>query len=105
MRAGKVAQIEIVSEQEQPSGWIFEIRILDEHGSRQHCRLTLSWADYNLWSPDGADEPQRVAAAVLAYLTSHLSAKEIRPSFDASLVRRMFDDADESIPGHIRRNM
>lgn len=100
-----MAQIEIVSEQEQPTGWIFEIRMLDEHGSLHNYRLTMSWADYNLWSPDGADEPQQVAIAVLAYLASRLPASEIRPGFDASLVRRMFDDADDSIPRYIRRNM
>ncbi len=100
-----MAQIEIVSEQEQPSGWIFEIHLLDEHGSLHNCRLSMAWADDNLWSPDGADEPQRVAEAVLAYLISHLPAGEIPPSFDASLARRLFDDADKSIPGHIRRNM
>lgn len=101
-----MVQIEIVSEREQPAptgGWAFETRILDDAGHLHQVRLTLSWADYNHWSADGADAPERVAEAVLAFLVSKQPPSKIRPALDASLVRRLFDDADEQIPRHIRR--
>ena len=68
----------------------------------QPIALTLSWADYNLWSPDGTDEPQRVAEAVLSYLAAKTPLVEIGPKLEASQLRRVFDDADDAIPNYIR---
>lgn len=98
-----MAQIEILSEQEQAGGWIFEAQVLDDEGDLYPVKVSLSWADYNHWSSDGADAPGAVAEAVLAYLTSRTLPEEIRQSFDASLLRRQYDDADDVIPGLIRR--
>ena len=100
-----VIQIEILSEHEIPVGWIFDAHFLAEGGELQPITLTLSWADYNLWSPDGTDEPQKVAEAVLSYLAAKTSLVEIRPKLDASQLRRMFNDADDAIPKHIRRSL
>ena len=98
-----MAQIEILSEQERTAGWSFQARLLDEDGTLYPVALTLAWADYNLWSPDGADEPQQIALAVLSVLASRQPVSEIRSSLDAALLRRLYDDADEIIPRHIRR--
>ncbi len=99
-----VIQIEILSEHEIPAGCVFDAHFLADSGELQPIALTLSWADYNLWSPDGADEPQKVAEAVLSYLAAKTPVDEIRPKLDASQLRRMFDDADDAIPNHIRRS-
>ena len=85
------------------AGWAFGAQLIDEQGTLHAMKLTLSWADYNLWSPDGADEPQRVAEAVLLYLASQSPEKGFPPSLDASLVRRMYPEADRQIPKYIRR--
>ncbi len=99
-----VIQIEILSEHEIPTGWVFDAHLLEESGQLIPIALTLSWADYNLWSPDGTDEPNKVAEAVLSYLAVKTPLVEIRPKLDASQLRRMFDDADASIPNYIRRS-
>ena len=96
-----MAQVEVVSETETGSGWNFEAQILDNEGTLWPFQVTLSWADYNLWSASGADEPNAVACAVLAFLASRMPAAEIRTAMDGSLARRLFDDADERIPGFI----
>ena len=93
-----VAQVEVLSEHEAAGGWSFQMQVLDDCSALRRYRITLSWADYNLWSPDGTDEPARVAEAVLSFLLQRLPAAEIRQSFDAASVRRWFGDADEQIP-------
>lgn len=92
-----MAQVEILSEQESPGGWEFSAQILDAEGALRSCRVTLSWADYNLWSPDGSDAPQRVAEAVVHFLADQVGADAVPGSFDASIVRRRFPNADASI--------
>lgn len=99
-----VIQIEILSEHEIPTGWVFDAHFLAESGKLHPIALTLSWADYNLWSPDGTDEPQKVAEAVLSYLAAKTPLAEIRSKLEASQLRRMFEDADDSIPNHIRHS-
>ena len=87
--------IEVLSEQEDGGGWSFRVQgpaVEDE------CRIRLSWADYNLWS-DGSDPPARVAEAVARFLRQRGHLDQLRPAFDAAIVRRVFPDADEHIPG------
>lgn len=98
-----MAHVEILSEQETPGGWSFRAQIMGTDSVLRHHRITLSWADYNLWSPDGTDEPARVAEAVLAFLLSRVGPGEIRDRFDAAVLRRRFSDADDLIPTLIAR--
>jgi hypothetical protein len=99
-----VAQIEILSEQEQPGRWAFEVQSLDNAGTLRSHAVTLSWADYNLWSQDGADEPSRVVDAALNFLLGRVEAHDLPAKFDASLARRRFpDEADRTIPTLIGR--
>lgn len=97
-----MAQVEIISESEEAAGWRFDAQILDEAGALHMCSMTLSWADYNLWSGTGADEPAAVAEAVLTFLVGHDGTDGLRPTFDASLARRLHPGADREIPGFIR---
>jgi len=100
-----VAQIEILSERDAGSGWVFEAQILEASGDLRTVRVSLAWSDYNLWSPDGGDAPARVAEAVLAFLISKLPPAEIHTRLDASMTRRLFDDADNAIPTFIQRTL
>lgn len=94
-------QLEIIAERDQPGGWAFDAQVLDDAGGLHRIMLTLSWADYNLWSRDGSAEPQQVAAAVLWFLLSKQSPAELREQYDAALARKQFPDADEQIPALI----
>jgi hypothetical protein len=93
-----VAQIEILSEAEAPGRWHFEVQVLDNAGALRRHAVTLAWADYNLWSQDGADEPSRVVDAAINFMLSRADAAELPAKFDASLARRRFPNADQIIP-------
>lgn len=97
-----VAQVEILSETECSSCWQFEVQILDAHGALTRHDVRLSWADYNLWSADGTDPPDRVVEAAVQFLLSHTAASDLPGNFDVSVARRMFSGADERIPQFIR---
>ena len=96
-------QIEITSELELTNAWRFESQVLGDGGELLRLTMTLSWADYNLWSQDGSDSPAKVAEAVLEFLLARLSLQQIPGKFDASLARRRFADADDKIPHLIER--
>lgn len=98
-----MAQVEILSERDAASCWMFSMQVLDDAGALHQHELRLSWADYNLWSADGADSPAKVAEAAMQFLLAHHAPADIPDSFDASLVRRMVADADQHIPSYIRQ--
>lgn len=96
-----MAQFETVAEREVAGGWAFTIQTLDDEGRLSSHEVRLSWADYNLWSGDGSDEPTQVIEAVMAFLLKNLSVQDLPEKFDASWARRNFADADQTIPGLI----
>jgi hypothetical protein len=96
-------QVEIISEQELGNAWRFAVQILGDGGDLHRRTMTLAWADYNLWSNDGADAPAKVAEAVLVFLLGKLLPDQLPEKFDASIARRRFADADEDIPRLIGR--
>lgn len=98
-----VPQIEIIAEREAPKRWEFDVQILDDAGGLRRVQMTLSWADYNLWSADGADEPSKVAEAALYFMIQRAGVDDIPAKFDASHARRKSPDADQVIPSMIRR--
>lgn len=98
-----VSQIEILSEGHTKAGWMYDVQVLDDQGDLRRHRVTLSWADYNLWSADGSDEPAKVVEAVVLFLLSRSGAHELAEKFDASIARRKFAAADQQIPKLIRR--
>jgi len=93
-----MANIEILSEHQGERGWTFDAQVLESDGTLRRHRVTLSWADYNLWSPDGRDVPARVVHAMLDFVLDRLDGDDLPPRLDASLARRRFADADERIP-------
>ncbi|MHC5002305.1 MAG: hypothetical protein ACYTJ0_04205 [Planctomycetota bacterium] len=98
-----MAQIEVVSERESGTGWIFEIQVLDDDGALRRHRLGLSWADYDLWCPGGEHAPALVAEAVIGFLLARGGPAGLRREFDASLARQLHADADAAIPALIGR--
>ena len=97
-----MVQFEILSEHEIASGWQYEVQVLDDEGGLHRHVLHLSWADYNLWSSDGADPPAHVATAAMDFLLNRRAPSELRASLDASLARRLESSADTEIPRRIR---
>ena len=99
-----MSDVQIESETEDHDGWTFRLLIAAESAEPPSRRtLRLAWADYDLWSADGADPPHAVAAAVVEFLLSRLGLADLPAKVDASVARRRFPDADTEIPGLIRR--
>jgi hypothetical protein len=96
------AQVEIVGERETDRGWSFDAHVLDGDGAMSRHTVHVSWADYNHWSASGSDTPQAVASAVVGFLAGRAGPGGLQPAFDASLARRLHDDADTQIPRLIR---
>jgi hypothetical protein len=97
----RAADIEVLSEREQGAGWQFAVAVTDRAGARTDHSLSLAWADYNLWSPGGADPPVAVARAVVRFLLACADGARLRPAFDASIARRLHASADREIPALI----
>lgn len=87
---------EIVKEREEPAGWSFDIQEIRGDGSLAGIRLTLSWADYDLFCPDGAVPPEGVARAVMD-VAAGLWPEGVPPRFDASFPRKRDPGADRRI--------
>jgi hypothetical protein len=97
-----MTRIEMTNEQEGSGGWTFDAHIARADAAARRCRLSLSFADYNLWSSSGTDAPSQVARAVVAFMLEKLQPEAMPTSFDASIARRKFSDADVAIPKLIR---
>jgi hypothetical protein len=99
-----VSDVQIERETEDHGGWTFRLRIIAGAAGQPSLRtLRLAWADYDLWSADGADPPHAVAAAVVEFLLARLGLSDLPPRIDASIARRQFPGADDEIPKLIRR--
>lgn len=90
-----MAEIEIVTETQGPNHWAYQVRVFDA-GRTHDYRVTLSWADYDLWC-HGRLSPQKVVRAVFAFLLSREPASAILSKFDCSVIRRYFPDVDKAI--------
>ena len=97
-----MAQVEITQEEEGTGWWSFTVRV-DGEGRGPARTLKLAWADYNLWSEDGADPPHAVARAVVEFLLRRHALDELPLRIDAAVARRRFPEADREIPGLIRK--
>jgi len=97
-----VPEIVVLDEQETPEGLRFTAR-LEAGASSRSVAIRLHWADYNLWSPDGADPPEHVARAAIRFACSRSPLSELPASFDAAMLRRRHADADREIPALVRR--
>jgi hypothetical protein len=98
-----VAEVEVQSEQETDRGWSFEVVVRSgAYGGSRHT-VTLSWADYNRWTPSGAEAPERVVRAVVRFVAERWQEGALAPDgclprrFDSATVRRWFPDLDRAM--------
>ncbi|MBX3374660.1 MAG: hypothetical protein KF817_12585 [Phycisphaeraceae bacterium] len=97
-----MAQIEIIEERSEQGRWVYTAQVLADDGTLRRHEVTLSWADYNLWSTSGTDEPASVVTAALVVLLAHADPARLRPRLDCATIRRLVAGADDLIPAAIR---
>jgi len=88
--------IEIGPETESAQGWHYDVTVFD-NGRAHRYEVTLSFADYDLWSK-GAAAPSRVVERVFDFLLEREPATAIMSKFDCSVVRRYFPEVDTVLP-------
>jgi hypothetical protein len=88
-------RVEVLTETEGPTAWRFETLVYGTGDDVASVCLTLSFADYNAWSADGAEPPFRVAEQVLAYFVACTGFDELPARVDASTIRRRFPGIDD----------
>ena len=93
---GPQTSIRLGAEREADQAWIWHASIDSEDGSTLH-ELRLSWADYNIFSPDGTRTPAEVGRAVLQFFARHKSQFPLRERLDAAMARMRFPFADRDI--------
>ncbi len=90
-----MATIQIHSEQESNRGWSFAVRVEDD-GDIHDYDVTLSWADYDLWSR-GQVAPEKVVRAAFEFLLDREPPTAILQKFDCAVIRRYFPEVDKEI--------
>ncbi|WP_432797974.1 hypothetical protein [Poriferisphaera sp. WC338] len=91
-----MAEIEIGTETEKHNGWSYEVRVFEE-GRVLSFAVTLSFADYDLWS-GGSIPPSRVVHKAFLFLLKNEPATSILSKFDCSIIRRYFPQVDQELP-------
>jgi len=98
-----MSTVEITSETEDGTGWVFRVQAITDEGGLHRCDLRLSWSDYDYWCPGAAWPPDRVALAVAEFLVGRDGVEALGAKLDAGTVRRLHRDADAVIPGLVGR--
>jgi len=93
---GAEPSIRLGAEREAEQAWIWHASIDAAEGSSLH-ELRLSWADYNVYSPDGTRSPAEVGRAVLLFFARHRAEFPLRERLDAAMARMRFPFADRDI--------
>ncbi len=91
-----MADIELGPETESAAGWHYQATVFAD-GRRHPLAVTLSFADYDLWSR-GRVSPSRVVRAALAFRLQQGPAAELGSGFDCSTLRRRYPDTDRQLP-------
>jgi hypothetical protein len=97
---GAEPNIRLGAEREAEQSWIWHASIDAPEGSTLH-ELRLSWADYNIYSPDGSRTPADVGRAVLQFFAHHRASFPLRERLDASMARMRIRGADAEIIGNL----
>ena len=92
--------IRLGAEREADQAWIWHVSIDAPEGSTLH-ELRLSWADYNVFCPDGTRAPADVGRAVLGFFAAHRADFPLRERLDAAMARMRFADADKEIAARL----
>jgi hypothetical protein len=99
---GNPIAVELLAERDIPTAWEYDAQILTGAAIVERKVLRLSWADYQMWSPDGAIAPSRVAEAVLRFIALHAEAFAMMEVVDAAVARRKVPGADAAIAALLR---
>ncbi len=91
-----MAEIEVGTETEQDNRWSYDVKVYDDGRSYEYD-VTLSFADYDLWSR-GRVPPSRVVEAAFEFLLRNEPASSIMSRFDCSVIRRYFPEVDRALP-------
>ena len=94
--------VELLAEREAPQAWEYDAQVLTGSGTLERRVLSLSWADYQMWVPDGAIPPSRVAEAVLRFVALNAESFQGLERIDASIARRKIRGADAAIGALLR---
>lgn len=94
--------IRLGAEREGDAAWIWHAEI-DADGAASLHELRLSWADYNVFSPDGTRTPADVGRAVLRFFARHRAEFPLRERLDAAMARMRIAGADREILGYLER--
>ena len=92
--------IRLGAEREADQAWIWHASIDAPEGSTLH-ELRLSWADYNVFCPDGTRTPADVGRAVLSFFAEHRADFPLRERLDAAMARMRFANADREITARL----
>jgi len=99
---GAEPSIRLGAEREAEQAWIWHASIDAAEGSSLH-ELRLSWADYNVFCPDGTRTPADVGRAVLRFFARHRAEFPLRERLDAAMARMRIAGADREIRGYLER--
>ncbi len=88
--------VRLGAEREAEQSWIWHVSIEVDNETTLH-ELRLSWADYNIYSPDGTRTPAEVGRAVLQFFAVHREEFLLRERLDAAMARMRFPFADRDI--------
>ena len=91
-----MAEIEIGTETEKHNGWAYQVRVFEE-GRLHEFAVTLSFADYDLWS-NGSIPPSKVVHKAFVFLLQNEPVTSILNKFDCSIIRRYFPHVDRELP-------
>jgi len=91
-----MAEIEIGEETDGQNQWAYPVRIFS-NGQTHEYQVTLSWADYDLWSR-GRVAPSEVVERAFEFLLQREPPTAIMGKFDCSVIRRYFPEVDEELP-------
>jgi hypothetical protein len=101
MDAPPMPSIDVMTEIDSPRGWTFEVRVQDG-GETREFEVSLSWAEYDLWSR-GQVAPERVVESAFVFLLKNEPLSAIKQRFDCALIRRYFPQVDSELPGLLGR--
>lgn len=98
-----VRMFELLEETEHNDSCTWQLQVVLADGKLSHHRVRLSWADYDLFAPDGTTPPANVAEAVVAFMLEQAIFTPLPPLIDAAIPRRCVSGADEQIAARINR--
>lgn len=95
--------VTITTEVDTPNGWSFQVEVRQQEAPPRSITLRMSWADFEHWS-GGTIPPSDVARAVVELAIDRKPEAVCLGDFDAAMLRRWFDGADEALRAQLQRD-